>query len=79
MGRIIINNKSKFHLDKECVELIVRVMEDGRMSNSGRQYCYATLFTVPGKATKTAVLAGLTKSGTDTFTVIDQESQEEGS
>jgi len=47
MNRIIIDNKSDLS-DKECLELVGRVINQGRISNVGKQYCYLTVFLIGG-------------------------------
>ena len=67
-GRIIINNRSSLPDDKATM-LVVKVMSEGRVSNCGKQYCYASLFAVPdGK--KVVVISSLNK-GSDSFIVCD--------
>lgn len=39
MGRIIINNRSDAS-DYDAVSMVLRVIEKGRISNNGKQYCY---------------------------------------
>jgi hypothetical protein len=39
MGRIIINNKSDLP-DVDVVYLVARIINNGRVSNNGKQYCY---------------------------------------
>jgi hypothetical protein len=43
MGRIIINNKSELP-DTVAMDLVMRVMKAGRISNNDKQYCYLTTF-----------------------------------
>jgi hypothetical protein len=42
MSKIIIENRSDLQ-DFDAVELALRVMEGGRVSNFGKQYCYLTV------------------------------------
>jgi hypothetical protein len=42
MSKIIIENKSNLP-DSDAVELAMRVMKGGRVSNFGKQYCYLTV------------------------------------
>ena len=43
MGKIIVNNLSALS-DAEAVKRCVNVMEKGRISNYGLQYCYMVTF-----------------------------------
>jgi len=63
MSRYIINNKSKLP-DKTAIAMVCNVIDEGKISNSGKQYCYATAF-----ATAT-VYADLRRSGTHSFSVV---------
>jgi len=47
MGRIIINNKSDLS-DMDAVIFTVKVMQSGRISNNGKQYCYLSSFNSNG-------------------------------
>ena len=42
MNRIIINNKTNLS-DLAVIGLIQKVVKEGRISNEGKQYCYATV------------------------------------
>jgi hypothetical protein len=42
MSKIIIENKSNLP-DTDAVDLALRVMKGGRVSNFGKQYCYLTV------------------------------------
>ena len=65
MRRIIINIGEGVD-DNEAMEAVKSVVADGRISGSDgkKQYCYVTTFTNGG-----TVVAGLTRSGNDTFMV----------
>lgn len=41
MGKIIIHNDTDMD-DIEAIWYVLEVMRDGRVSNFGKQYCYAT-------------------------------------
>ena len=45
MGKVIIDNQSDLS-DIEAMDMVATVMTGGRVSNDGKQYCYATTFTV---------------------------------
>jgi hypothetical protein len=48
MNKIIIDNRSD--LEEACVlSLVAVVMSKGRISNSGKQYCYLTVLTIHNK------------------------------
>lgn len=44
MSKFIIENRSAIP-DTDAIRRVVRVVEMGRISNSGENYCYATAFT----------------------------------
>lgn len=67
MSKIIIHNNSSAS-DALALICVQQVMNDGRISNEGKQYCYATLFHNP----KVAVTTRLNKSS-DVFYVIDHK------
>lgn len=66
-NRVIINNRSDCD-EITCVELVKHVISQGRISNEGKQYCYATTFNNP----KVIVWTSVNKT-TDTFTIINEE------
>lgn len=43
MGKLIIENRTDMP-DLEAMYYVMEVMRDGRVSNDGKQYCYATVF-----------------------------------
>jgi len=43
MSKMIIENRSKVS-DLVCLEMVVDVINEGRVSNNCKQYCYATRF-----------------------------------
>lgn len=47
MGRIIINNKSDLP-DTTALEIVLKVIQAGRISNEGKQYCYLSTSYVNG-------------------------------
>lgn len=65
MGRIIINNRSELS-DGVALGLVMRIIEGGRVSNDGKQYCYLTSFKIG--ETEYDVATDLRK-GSDSFTV----------
>lgn len=62
MSRVIVN----YHevTPDEALAHVRLVIELGRISNNGKQYCYATSFN-----DGVLVFADQTRTGTDTFTV----------
>ena len=44
MGKLIIENRS-FLNDLSAMHCVLDVIKAGRISNDGKQYCYATSFT----------------------------------
>lgn len=47
MSKIIMDNRSSLN-DVEALGLVGNVMKDGRISSNNKQYCYLTVFNVPG-------------------------------
>lgn len=68
MSKIIIDNRSS-QSDAQAVELVVRVIEKGRISNQGKQYCYGVTFEDIGLA----IYSDLNKCS-DKFIVCDVKS-----
>lgn len=48
MGKIIIHNRTDLK-DQEVLPLISKVIQMGRISNDGKQYCYLTTFKIDGE------------------------------
>jgi len=48
MNKLIIDNRTEL-TDLEAVTLVGRVIEQGRISNDEKQYCYGTGITIEGK------------------------------
>lgn len=48
MNKLIIDNRTDLS-DLDAVKLVSKVIKTGRISNSGRQYCYGTVITVKSK------------------------------
>lgn len=48
MGKIIIHNRTDLK-DQHIFPLISKVIEMGRISNDGKQYCYLTSFKIEGE------------------------------
>ena len=63
MSRLIINIRDGVS-EAKAIRHVAQVIEEGRVSNEGKQYCYVTTF-MDG----VGVSASITKNGTDTFTV----------
>ena len=66
MNKLIINNQSDLD-DLDALRLIELVVSEGRISNNGKQYCYATIAKVGG--IEYAVYTDLNKMS-DKFTII---------
>lgn len=47
MGKLIIENRTDMP-DLEAMWYVMEVMRDGRVSNDGKQYCYATVWKLTG-------------------------------
>lgn len=65
MGRVIINNRSKLS-DGIALGFVMRIIEGGRISNNGKQYCYLSTFKIGN--IQYDVATDLRK-GSDSFTV----------
>lgn len=66
MNKLIINNQSDLD-DLDALRLIELVVSEGRISNNGKQYCYATIAKVG--CIEYAVYTDLNKMS-DKFTII---------
>ena len=67
MSKIIIDNQSSA-MDLDVIDCVKSVIAMGRVSNHGKQYCYASLFETP----HVAVYADLNRLS-DKFTIVDQD------
>lgn len=47
MNKLIIDNRTEL-TDLEALTLVSRVVNQGRISNDGKQYCYGTGITLDG-------------------------------
>jgi type VI protein secretion system component Hcp len=66
MGKLIIENRSKVS-DIEALQAVQMVMESGRISNQGKQYCYfSTTLNNLG-------IASFLNKKSDRFVVVDNE------
>lgn len=66
MNKLIINNQSDLD-DLNALKLIELVVSEGRISNNGKQYCYAIVAKAEG--VEYAVYTDLNKMS-DKFTII---------
>ncbi len=48
MGKIIIQNDSNLS-DLKAIELVLEIINKGKISNYGKNYCYATTYIIDGK------------------------------
>ena len=48
MNKLIIDNRTDLQ-DIHAVSLVSKVVEQGRISNDEKQYCYGTAFSIDGK------------------------------
>ena len=69
MSRIIIDNRSDAD-DALALQLVQTVIEGGRISNDGKQYCYYTTFFAQNDGTRYGVATDLNKCS-DRFTVVN--------
>ncbi len=65
--KFIIENQSDL-TGGAALSLVFEVVERGKISNHGKQYCYATVFS------NAAVYSDITKTGTHKFTVRNKKS-----
>jgi hypothetical protein len=65
MGKLIIDNQTSLK-DIDALALVSRVMMGERISNSGKQYCYVSVFNAEGE--EIVVSSHLNKSS-DRFVV----------
>jgi hypothetical protein len=65
--KLIINNKSDLS-DISCLHYVAKVMEAGRISANGTQYCYAASFIINEK--EYLIYSNLNKKS-DLFTIIN--------
>lgn len=68
--RIIINIKADCVSEEMAVYLVGRVMEDGRISGNGDQWCYATRFALDGSPLF-VIARDPRKTGTQTFDIVN--------
>lgn len=76
MGRIIINNNSDA-TDQQALEMVVKVIGMGRISNSDKQYCYVGGFEIHDATgvRKYNVISSLNKAS-DSFTIVNEKESE---
>ena len=48
MSKFIIENRTEIS-DLYCLKLVSKVIENGRVSNDGKQYAYGSSFEIEGK------------------------------
>jgi hypothetical protein len=70
MSKLVIENKTKNLSDQDACSLVMRVINGGRVSNGGKQYCYATVFTFELPDKKYVVHCSINKKS-DRFIVED--------
>lgn len=70
MSKIIIENRSNLD-DALAVGMVKHVIEGGRISNDGKQYCYYTVFTGED-GRRFGVSTDLNKAS-DRFVVVNDE------
>mgnify|MGYP001424911675 CR=1 FL=1 len=70
MGKVIIDNQSNKITDSEAITLVASVISEGRISNSGKNYCYLSLFSNRDSGGQQAV-SSRTNKNSDKFTIWD--------
>ena len=68
MRKIIIDNKMEGLTDTEALQYVQAVIQDRRISNDGKQYCYLTVFK--HKDTSIAVGTFINKES-DRFLIVE--------
>jgi hypothetical protein len=68
MGRIIIDNRADID-DQYALLVVARVIQEGRVSNDGKQYAYVTTFREPA----VYVVTDLNKAS-DRFVICNDKS-----
>ncbi len=68
-SRIIIENRSRWS-DEKALSYVSSVINKGRISNYGKQYCYYCVFGDPDGGIETTVASFLNKKS-DRFVVSD--------
>ena len=77
MSKLIIENMSKA-TDQQALDCVMKVIDMGRISNDGKQYCYAStleILDITGKI-RVLVYTDLNKKS-DRFIVVDDPDQED--
>lgn len=69
MGRIIINNESGMS-DYDVTEYVATVINQGRISDNGKAYCYATTFPLSG-----IVVYATRRKASDSFLIREEATQ----
>tara|TARA_R110002073_G_scaffold331631_1_gene516574 strand:+ start:2670 stop:2888 length:219 start_codon:yes stop_codon:yes gene_type:complete len=69
MGKLIIRNESSLS-DIQAIEIVGKVIEEGRISDNGKSYCYLSIYNL--QPTKVAV--SVRRNGkSDTFVLWDSK------
>lgn len=69
MARLIIDNRSDIG-DALAAGMVREVIEDGRISNGGKQYCYHTIFT--GSDGRQFGVSSTVNRSSDRFVVVNE-------
>lgn len=70
MSRIIIQNSTSSVSDADCLTYVQKVIQEGRISDNGKQYCYVTRFT------NDVMVATQLNKKSDKFIVYDDNREE---
>lgn len=70
MSRIILNNKSSAP-DDIALAFVIDCIRAGRISNEGKQYCYATRYS---SGSEKYILSSVLNESSDSFTLLDDNS-----
>lgn len=77
MGKLIIENRSPLS-DSEILPYVASVIELGRISNDGKQYCYGTTFKQPnGIQGRLVIVTDLNEKSDRFVCYIDPPKQDE--
>ena len=68
MNKLIIENRGNLLSTVEALPYIKRIMDMGKVSNFGKQYCYATTFK-----NSNIVIYAMQNKKSDRFIILDDE------
>ena len=69
MSKFIVDNRSTWLDDSEALRCVADVVDKGRVSNNGKQYCYGTL--LKGSSGEEAMIWTDVNKSSDRFVIVD--------